>query len=115
MAAPAMTERMRAAAGAIPTNLKEAAPDDMLEGVDEDAEDVPVELDLPDETAAVPVTEGTDAVPVDLQWRSTQRLTSCKQSLTKGLMQLSRPRMPKRPPKCWQHQSRSRCWWRRPG
>lgn len=72
IAAPATAERTRAAAGAIPINFKEAAPDELkVEGVEEAVVELPEADDEANETGivavAVPVVEGVVREPEELK------------------------------------------------
>lgn len=75
MTAPATAERTRAAAGATPANLKEAAPFELkVEGVAEAAVPVP-DADEADETGVVAVAEREEMVREadDLKRQSIQQ------------------------------------------
>lgn len=84
MAAPATTERTRAAVGAIPANFKEPAPDELkVEGVEAAAEvptvtAVTAGVDAVDE-GDVKVTDGVDEVGVELKRHLTTYFTCHKQ------------------------------------
>lgn len=83
MAAPAMTARTAAPAGATPANLNAAAPDEKVEGLAEDAvEDVEELRGVADGLGVVRLERGVERLTVGLKRPSITDSSRSKQILT---------------------------------